>query len=142
MIKITDAFLGEHAVFYAQFDAIERTLESDELPELKARIAALAIALESHAHLENELLFGRADAAPFRVMESEHEAIEQLLHEVPRARDLSQARGLVEEMIALARAHFRKEETVAFSMAEALLGKDQLLALGDEWARARGVVLG
>lgn len=146
-MKITDAFLGEHAVFYAQFDECETMLDRSSLDSLKHAAAVIARALESHAELEDRLLFGplaeRPDADPgiFRLMEEEHVVIAGFLHAVAAARDAVRASEKLAEMIAAARAHFEKEESVAFPRAEQLLGMDDQQRLGLAWADARGVGL-
>lgn len=145
-MNLTDALLGEHAVFYAQFDEIERSLLEDDLASLKRRGSLLAAALESHAHLENDLLFeplrARAgDEGIFVAMLEEHEAIEAALHELAATRDLERARDLALEVVHLARQHFAKEENVAFPMADRLLEKAEQEKLIARWARARTVVL-
>lgn len=145
-MKITDAFLGEHAVFYAQFDECETLLDLGSLEVLKEAAALIASALESHAQLEDRLLFGRLaaqsdDPGIFQLMEEEHVLIAGFLHAIAAARNADRASELLGEMIAAARAHFHKEESVAFPRAEHALGIEHLQRLGMEWAVARGVVL-
>jgi hemerythrin-like domain-containing protein len=145
-MKITDAFLGEHAVFYAQFDECETLLERGNLEVLKEAAAVIASALESHAQLEDRLHFGPLVAhgdepGIFQLMEEEHVVIAGLLHAIAVARDASRASELLAEMTAAARAHFQKEESVAFPRVEQLLSIEQLRRLGVEWAAARGVTL-
>ncbi len=63
-MKITDALLGEHGAFYAQFDRLEETLPHTTLAgEVREQAALLAAALVSHAQLEDTLLFERMRAA-------------------------------------------------------------------------------
>lgn len=145
-MKITDAFLGEHAVFYAQFDECETLLDRGNLEVLKQAAAVIASALESHAQLEDRLLFGPLaargdDAGIFQLMEEEHVVIAGFLHAIAAARDANHASELLGDMIAAARAHFLKEESVAFPRAEHALGIEQLQRLGVEWAAARGVAM-
>jgi hemerythrin-like domain-containing protein len=145
-MKITDAFRGEHGVFYAQFDHLENALQ---LPGgvdcLRAVAAMLAAALETHAHLEDELLFDRllADAAPgpAAVMEQEHREIEDTLRACLVATDATEAATLLRDAISMAREHFLKEETVAFPLAEERLDDVTLHALGHDWAMRRAVLL-
>lgn len=60
-MKVTDALLGEHAVFYAQFDYLEKTIPpAKDLALVKSQGAMLTAALASHAHLEDELLSSRS----------------------------------------------------------------------------------
>lgn len=147
-MKITDAFLGEHGVFYAQFDHLDRVLpDTAELSAVQRHAALLASALAPHAHLENELLFDglavRDDegAGPATMMQQDHAEIEGMLESVAAASDPGEARSLLEQAIAQAREHFRKEEMVAFPLAEQLLDDAELRRLGEEWAARRDVRL-
>jgi iron-sulfur cluster repair protein YtfE (RIC family) len=147
-MKITDAFLGEHGVFYAQFDRIERELETDEPVEvLRGEALLLAAALAPHARLEDDLLFAvleekaGPEAGPISTMRAEHEEIEGALRRATAATARERAREALLEAIDLARAHFLKEEQAAFPMAEEVLGEESLERLGEEWASARGVFL-
>ncbi|HEY0672455.1 MAG TPA: hemerythrin domain-containing protein [Longimicrobiales bacterium] len=146
-MKITDAFLGEHAVFYAQFEECETMLDRSNLDSLKHAAAVIASALESHAELEDKLLFGPlatySDGEPgiFQLMEEEHTAIANFLGAIAAAKDAGRASELLSEMIAAARAHFEKEEQVAFPRVEQLLGADELRRLGRDWSAARGVAV-
>ena len=147
-MKVTDAFLGEHGVFYAQFDRLEETvLSEDRIDVLRGQAALLASALAPHAKLEDDLLFGAMDriasagSGPTAIMRAEHEAIEVALQGLESSTDTKAAREMFLEAIHLARSHFLKEESVAFPMAEEVLGRETLERLGEEWARARGVVL-
>jgi hypothetical protein len=61
-MKITDAFIGEHAVLYCQLDHLETAVPAAKtLGEIKALAALLEAALRSHAALEDELLFNGLD---------------------------------------------------------------------------------
>lgn len=146
-MKVTDAFLGEHAVFYGQFDQCQAVMPSADLDALKQRAALIASALVPHAHLENDLLFAALDArsvppAILAVMRQEHEAIDGGLARIQTMRDCDQARELLTEVIAAARAHFEKEERVLFPLAARALSNEEQLRLGAEWASARGVCTG
>ena len=144
-MRITDAFLGEHGVFYAQFDWAEALIEqSPALSEIKTASALIAAALIPHAQLENELLFAamehqRGPVGPTLVMRIEHDEIEQLLDQVARASDPPRAAHLLGDAIHQARAHFAKEEQVAFPLADDLLGEARLRELGAIWADRRAV---
>lgn len=53
-MRITDAFLGEHGVFYAQFDHLESLLTTGPSAEcVREQAGLLASALAPHAQLEN-----------------------------------------------------------------------------------------
>lgn len=143
-MKITDAFLGEHGVFYAQFDHLEQVLAVPmELERVRGLARMLASALAPHAHMEDELLFdslgdehrGGAIAA----MYEEHERIEGMIHQAIEGTDAAEATELLREAIRMAREHFMKEEQIAFPMAEELLGETTLRELGARWAERRTV---
>lgn len=148
-MKITDAFLGEHGVFYAQFDWIEEALAvRPDLDCIHHLAGMLASALASHAALENELLLDPAEAeagpdvGPFRVMRREHDEIETLVEQAVRADDPAAARRDLAEAIRRARDHFEKEEKAAFPMAESVLGNERLREAGRAWGRRRAVDTG
>ncbi len=68
---ITDALLGEHGVFHFMLARIEQSLSAlDALPAdaslsaLQQRIVLFASTLESHASIEDELLFNALDSNP------------------------------------------------------------------------------
>jgi iron-sulfur cluster repair protein YtfE (RIC family) len=146
-MTITNFLLGEHAVFYAQFDNIEARLpEAESLPQVKSLGGMLAAALASHAQLENELLFDALDphfggSGPVAVMRAEHEQIEGTLDQIPAAEELDRAKSLLLHTITLARQHFAKEEQVLFPMAQQVLDDQTLSELGAQWAERRKVVL-
>lgn len=145
-MRITHALLGEHGVFYAQFDHLEEILPAESRLEcVRHHAALLAAALVSHAEMENDLLFGPLEAAlgggggPPAAMREEHEEIESRLDEVGEEADLDQARNGLLEAIRLARSHFEKEERIAFPLAESVLGDRALQERGSEWADRRNV---
>lgn len=147
-MKITDAFLGEHGVFYAQFDHLDRVLEGEPpLETVKALAGLLAAALAPHAALENELLFDPAaqrpggEGGPMGAMHEEHDEIEGLLAGVLETTDPVRAREDLREVLDRAREHFRREEEVAFAVAEGLLGPEELERRGREWSERRDVRL-
>jgi iron-sulfur cluster repair protein YtfE (RIC family) len=144
-MKITDALLGEHGAFYAQFDRLDEQLPvCRDVAEVREQAALLAAALVSHARLEDELLFpamSRASADPglLEAMESEHEAIADRLSRAQGTADLALARNELLEAVSLARDHFAKEERLAFPLADELLGAPSLQQLGASWAMRRDV---
>ena len=145
-MKITDAFLGEHGVFYAQFGYLEDALEVPGSVERVRDLGfMLAAALEPHAHMEDELLFEPLIRdgifGPAAEMEDEHRAIEETLREALSATDAARGADLLREAIRMAREHFLKEEQIAFPLAEERLGAEVLRERGREWAERRAVVL-
>jgi len=144
-MKITDALLGEHGAFYAQFDRIEETVpHTTSAGEVREQAALLAAALISHAQLEDTLLFERmrsagGDEGLLSTMEAEHTEIAGLLTRAQGCPDVAAARDDLLEAVALARDHFAKEEQVAFPMAESIIGAAGLTALGARWSARREV---
>ena len=145
---ITDALLGEHAVFHLMLGNIEQSLPAfDSLSNLQNRIAAFAFALEAHASLEDELLFNALEphlgvqGGPLAVMRMEHTQITDLLGKIESATDLDSARALAKQMIQVTRGHFQKEEQILFRMARQFLSEDELSALGAKWSARRGPLI-
>jgi len=144
---ITDAFLGEHAVFYAQFEHMGQIIPATEsLSKVKTQGAMLASALRGHAQLEEELLFQILEPhigamGPLAVMRSEHDQIESAFESLPDQKELGQAQELLLTVISTARNHFAKEEQILYRMAKQALSPEQLSDLGDQWAKRRAVTL-
>jgi hypothetical protein len=130
-VKLTDALLGEHGAFYAQFDRLEEMVpHTASAAEVREQAALLASALVTHAKLEDELLFSRmrsagADAGLLDTMEEEHTEI---------AGGLSRAQGTGDVTLA-------REERLAFPLAESAIGLTVLTALGAAWSERRDVFL-
>jgi hypothetical protein len=145
-MRVTDAFLGEHAVFYAQFDACERMLDSADLGRVQIMAALIESGLMSHARLENMLLFGGSHAHAgvgtiFQTMEQEHDEIERLLAQVQQADNAERAREMMRYALAVASDHLIHEEQAAFPKLEEKLSGADLIRLGERWARARKICL-
>ncbi|MBI3166825.1 MAG: hemerythrin domain-containing protein [Chloroflexi bacterium] len=145
---ITDALLGEHAVFHLMLGNIEQSLPAfDSLSNLQNRIAAFAFALEAHAGLEDELLFNALEphlgtaGGPLAVMRMEHDQIRDLLGKIESATDLDSARAFAKQMIQITRGHFQKEEQILFRMARQALSEDELSSLGAQWAQRRAPLI-
>jgi hemerythrin-like domain-containing protein len=145
-MKITEALLGEHGVFYAQFEHLEKVVPQMEgLLPLKMQAALLAAALKPHAQLENELLFRAmeshlpSDSGPLAVMRIEHEEIEGTLERLQEMQELAEAKKMIAHAIHTAREHFAKEEQVLFPMANQMLDTRMLEQLGAKWAVQRKV---
>lgn len=146
-MKITDALLGEHGVFYAQFSHLEQVVpQLADLALVKAQAALLTAALETHAHLEEELLFSALEphlgqGGPLAVMRMEHQQIEEGLARLPGLTEAALARQLLLQVVEVARGHFAKEEQVLYPMAQQALGETALEELGARWAEQRQVVV-
>ncbi len=148
-MKLTDALLGEHSAFYMLFDQVEEivTIEG-AMAQIRGAMTVLAAMVDSHATLEEELLFTALEPhpgmheGPLAQMRAEHEEMERLLGQIEEAEDMTQAAAGVAEALSAARSHFQKEEQVLFPMAQRLLGDEVLTRLGNDWAEARNVTIG
>jgi hemerythrin-like domain-containing protein len=147
-MKITDALLGEHGVFYAQFGQLEKAVPASEtLAQVQGQAALLGAALKPHASMEDEFLFTPLEshlgtqAGPLAVMRMEHDKIEGALARVQEVQDLAEAQGLVLQVVQVAREHFAKEEQILYPMAEQMLGAETLAQLATRWAERRGVTV-
>jgi len=145
---ITDALLGEHAIFYLLFQDLEESLSTIEsTTALSNRTAPLAFSLEAHASIEDELLFTALEphlgtqGGPLAVMRMEHDQIVTLLGRIASAASVEQGRAFVAQMLQVTRSHFQKEEQVLFRMARQFLVEDELSALGAQWAERRKIYL-
>jgi hypothetical protein len=146
-MRFIDALLGEHAVFYAQFDRLEAELpHTHSATEIREQAGLLASALVTHAKLEDELLFvpmakAGGDAGLLQVMEEEHEQIALGLDRAQGTNDVERARTELLAAVSLAREHFAREERLTFPLAASLLGVDALRESGGAWAERRRVHL-
>ena len=144
-MKITDAFMGEHAVLYAQFDHLEKAVPAAKtLGEIQALAAVLEAALTSHAQLEDELLFdglqpGFAQMGKLEKVQREHDGICGGLAQVRAARTRSDARRQLLAVVQMAREEFDLEERVIFPLAEETMRAETLEKLGKHWARKRAL---
>lgn len=144
---ITDAFLGEHAVFYAQFGYMEKVIPvATSVIQVKTQGAMLKAALAGHAQLEEDLLFKNLEShigpqGPLAVMRAEHDEIERSLESLPGIQELAQAQALLLKVIEVARNHFAKEEQILYPIAQQTLSPENLSDLGSQWAAQRSVNL-
>jgi len=146
-MDILNVLLGEHGVFYGQFDYLEQLLPgASAIEEVQVLAGVLAAAVEAHSALEDDLLFtalephldaGSPDVLGMRMM---HEEIAVGFERVRLARDLNAAREACAGVIELARQHFIGEETFLFPKARLLLADEARDTLGAAWADRRGVM--
>lgn len=147
-MKLIDALLGEHGAFNALFNGIEKmAVAGGELAQIESATAALAAELESHAKLEEELLFPALEPhlendELISEMLAEHEQIQAGLERIEGARDIREALDAVQETLSLARRHFHKEEEVLYPLAHRVLDDQVQTELGKTWAAARKVKTG
>ena len=144
-MKITDAFIAEHAVIYAQLDHLEHAIPAARsLGEVKVMAGILQAALKPHAEAEDELLFnglepGLDQMGKLEKVQHEHDAICKGLEQIRTARTKKEAQRRLLSVVHLTRKEFDMEDRIIFRMAEELLREDTLLRLGKAWARKRFV---
>ena len=142
-MKITDAFIAEHAVIHAQLDHLEHAIPAAKtLGEVKVMASLLDAALRPHAEAEDELLFnglepGLDQMGKLEKVQHEHDAICKGLDQVQTARTKKDAQKRLLGVIRLTRKEFDLEDRIIFRMAEELLREDTLIRLGKSWARKR-----
>ncbi len=147
-MKLTDALLGEHGVFYALFDQIESmAATTDAVSRIQGAMALLKALIMSHANIEEELLFPALEVhiggqGPLEEMSRQHGQIEDALDGIMDARNIEEAADWVHRALTVARDHFNKEEVVLFAMARHLLDEATLNGLGEQWAVKRRVTTG
>jgi hemerythrin-like domain-containing protein len=144
-MKITEAFIAEHAVIYAQLDHLEQAVPATRtVGEVKAMAGLLEAALRSHADLEDELLFnglepGLDQMGKLEKVQHEHGAICKGLAMVRTSRSKKDAQRRLLNVVHLTRKEFDLEDRIIFRMAEELVREETLLRLGKAWARQRMV---
>ena len=144
-MRITDALLGEHGLFYGLFGEISTAMLGPKC-EIETLARALSALIVTHAELEEEILFPAlrqhiGQMGPIEVMEMEHRQIEELLDAIPHTKDSLETQQLVQELIDICVGHFAKEEGVLFPLADQMLDDAQQEQLGRRWAERRGVNL-
>ena len=146
-MKLTDALLGEHGVFYALFDQIETAATAAaSVTRVQEITMVLRAVLLSHANLEEDLLFPALEPfmgaeGPLAVMRAEHNEIEQVLQQIEDTTDPDAVIDCLTLALDLVRDHFRKEEGVLFSAGGQMLDDETQIRLGKAWAKARGVTV-
>lgn len=142
-MKITDAFIAEHAVIHTQLDHLEHAIPAAAtLGEVKVMAALLDAALRPHAEAEDELLFnglepGLDQMGKLEKVQHEHDAICKGLEQVQSARTKKEAQRKLLSIVHLTRKEFDLEDRILFRMAEELLREETLDRLGKTWARKR-----
>ncbi|MEZ5314205.1 MAG: hemerythrin domain-containing protein [Thermoanaerobaculia bacterium] len=149
-MDILAALRGEHGPLRHMLEVLR--LAAPRFTPAELRVAALltAEAIESHAGLEDELLFralvdsGRLPPGPVETMRAEHSRIESLLGQLLAPED-TPGRPASDRTLALlvetVHHHFAHEEQVLFRMADEFLPAEILESLADRWAERRSVTL-
>ena len=144
-MKITDAFIAEHAVLYAQLDHLEDAIPAAKTAgEIKAMAALLEAALRSHAALEDELLFnglepGLDQMGKLEKVQHEHDAICKGLELVRHTRTRKDAQRRLLNVVHLTRKEFDLEDRIIFRLADEIMNDGTLQRLGKAWAKQRSV---
>jgi hemerythrin-like domain-containing protein len=147
-MNILPLLLGEHGPLRHLLRTLELAAPRMGDDELRAATFAIADAVESHAHLEDELLFdplvasGRMPPGPVDAMRAEHRQIETLLGQILAPAGTEGRPDPQRNVLRLAetvRHHFDHEENVLFPLATGALDAARLDALGALWAERRRV---
>jgi len=149
-MNILQALLGEHGPLRHQLAALRLNAPTLDDERLRAATLGLAEAIESHAELEDQLLFEpliaskRMPAGPVAAMRAEHREIEVLLGHIlapastPGRPDPQRTAARLVEIV---RHHFDHEEHVLFPLAAKALDPSRLDQLAEIWAERRGITL-
>lgn len=142
-MNLIDILLGEHGVFYAMLDNLDRRVpKTERMGEVLSIARTLFAALASHAHLEDEILYSAMEPhigtdGPLAVMREEHEEIQRTLDIARDAQVTFEGIDRLLHVLAVARQHFHKEEQDLFKEARRHLGEATLRELGQRWIDAR-----
>ena len=143
-MKLTDALLGEHGLFYALFEELKTKLAQGD--DVRPLMDAIGTTLEQHAQIEERMLFPALDPhigemGPLAVMRDEHRQIDGFLADIRDAADDADLAPLIHGLLEVIYSHFQKEEMILFHLAEQFLGEQTLSELGADWAIERKVNL-
>ncbi len=147
-MKLIDVLLGEHAVFNALLDEVEKMVSfAGEVAQIESAITVLTTEVKSHAALEEKLLYPALEPYVetdelFAEMRADHEQIQFGLERIEDARDLNEALEAVRQTLDIVRRHFKNEEEKLYALAEEVLDDETLIRLGDAWAKAHSVKRG
>ena len=142
-MKITEALLAEHVVFHNIFDYIERILpDVKTLAEVKSLAELMESLLLAHGKAEEDLVFAPLDHCLEQIGQrdtfyEEHHEIDTSLLRVKAAKRLDEARLLLSVAVLASRKHFDHEERIAFPLAEKVMKRETLTALGKTWMKQR-----
>lgn len=146
-MDIVDLLVGEHGVLNAQLEYLERDASrAASLPAVQAQVSVLAVGLQSHAQVEDDILFTALEphlgaSSPVLVgMRMMHEDIDRTLERLAGAGELTQAREELLGLIGLVRQHFLGEEQAVFPLARQVVDEGTLRRLAVEWAERRGIL--
>jgi hemerythrin-like domain-containing protein len=145
-MKITDILLAEHMVFHNVFDHIERTLPTLKTAgEVRALADLLENLLRGHSQTEDDLVLAPLEHCLEQIgqrdsFEYEHREIDANLLRVREARQVTQARKLLQHAVTYSRKHFDREERIVFPLAEKVMKPETLVELGNALLKRREAV--
>lgn len=146
-MNIVAALLGEHGSLLHLLDTTRLAAPRFDAAQWRTAGLLLAEAIESHAHLEDDLLFspleasGRMPSGPVGAMRVEHDQIHQLLDQLATASEPDAGMRALARLADLLRHHFAHEEHALFAIATRVLPEAELQHLGGRWAAHRGVTV-
>lgn len=144
---ITNVMEVEHQLLSNQADFIEQHLpQVRDMSELRGLLGNFIAAFESHARLEETLLFRELETylgASGTILSLRdnmgHEELISAMQHVLGLADLDEARLKLAKILNFARKHFTREEKELFPLAEKEMKFNHLASLGDKWmAKRRG----
>ena len=148
-MNIVAALLGEHGILMHPLQALRLRAPALADSQLEAAAFALGEAIQSHAALEDELLFDPLEASgamppgPVAAMRHEHRTIEALLGRLlDRGGSQPTPDSPQRTLLRLAETlshHFAHEEHVLFPLAARTLDANALDELGARWSVRRSV---
>lgn len=139
--------LGEHGALRHQLDALRLAAPRFSDDQLRAATLAFAEAIESHAAIEEQVLFEPLAAAggmprgPIEAMCEEHRQIERLLGQLlaPAAEPgRPDPQRTLARLVETVRHHFDHEECALFPMAARTLEGQALETMAARWCERRG----
>lgn len=142
-MKITDILLAEHLVFHHIFDHIERELpKARTLAEVKTLAGLMEHLLHDHSQTEDDLVLAPLEHCLEQIgqrdsFEHEHQEIDASLLRISQAKQLAEARRLLQRAVTYSRKHFDREERIVFPLAEKVLKEQTLRDLGRNWIKQR-----
>lgn len=142
-MKITDILLAEHIVFHNVFDHIEAVLPNlKSAGEVRALAALMETLLRGHSHTEDDLVLAPLEHCLEQIgqrdsFDREHHEIDANLLKVRDAKNVTDARRLLQRAVAYSRKHFDREERIVFPLAEKVMKKETLSHLGAAWMKQR-----
>lgn len=127
-------------------DRLEELAPHTSLLQLRALRDLVAEGIQTHARVEDDLLFDRLERtsakaeAAVRGMRTMHDDIDHLLDELAHMEQEARAREQLLNLAALARMHFFAEEEAVFPLAEEALPAEILEEVGRQYLERRGLM--